>query len=157
MPDIRSQNTTRVTRSRELSNAPGDTLGFQVNVHGLVKLDAGITGEMLLDILIDALKPAEQEVNTNWPILTGASISTVRITEDEIGEKHARASIKIGGPPLEVHRDNPSRKDYAPYIEFNGSPAGRGQGTLTNAFLGNEREMKRIIKERVAELIAGLV
>jgi len=129
---------------------------MQVNVHGLVKLDEGITGAMLMDILLEALEPAEREVNANWPILTGASISTVRKSEDEIGDKHARASIKIGGVPLGVHRDNPSRKDYAPYIEFNGSPAGRGQGTLTNAFLGNEKEMKRIIKDRVAELILGL-
>lgn len=150
MADIR---VTTGRRSRE----QGTTVGFQTNVFGLAKLQVGVTGEAIAPILLEALQPALIDAKAVWPILTGASISTMKTVVVEIGPKDARANLQVGGPELIAHPDNPSKKDYAPFIEFNGSPSGRGKGALSNAFFGNDREMRRILHEGVSALVRGIL
>lgn len=147
----------RVTRNREFTTQSGSTLGMQVNVHGLVKLQAGVTGDLLAPILVDSLQPALVEAKQAWPILTGASVDSMDVVVIEIGERHARVNLQVGGDRLRNDPRNPSRKDYAPYIEYNGSPAGRGQGTMVNAFLNNEREMRHAVRDGVAQLIREIL
>src|SRR5476649_482700 len=148
-------SSIRVTRGKEFTTS--GTLGMQVNVFGLTKLQAGINGEAIAPILVDALQPALETAKGTWPILTGASIESMRVDVIEVNAKSARAVLQIGGEQLIGDPRNISRKDYAPFIEYNGSPSGRGQGSMVNAFYGNEAEMRRIIHDGVALLIAELL
>ena len=146
----------RVTTGRR-SREPGTTVGMQVNTFGLSKLQAGVTGEAIAEILLEALQPALADAKSEWPILTGASISTMETVVSEIGPTHARAVLQVNGEKLIADPRNVSRKDYAPYIEFNGSPTGRGQGAISNAIFGNDRQIRADVHAGVAALIRGIL
>jgi hypothetical protein len=154
MPGI--AKPVRITRDREFGGGYEDRLKMQVNVHGLKTLQAGITGDAIAQILMDALEPAEISARADWPVDTGASIDSIERELVEVGERHARAVLQIGGPKLLADPRNRSRKDYAPFVEFNGSPAGRGQGVMARSFYNNEKTMKQIIHNEIASLIAEL-
>ncbi len=148
--------TVRVTTGRR-SRQVGDQVGLQVNTFGLDKLQAGITGEAIAPILLEALQPALQDALAEWPVLTGASIDSMETIISEIGPKHARAVLQVGGEKLISDSRNVSHKDYAPYIEFNGSPTGRGQGAISNAIFGNDRQIRADIHAGVKALIKGVL
>ena len=93
------------------------------------------------------------EARANWPVLTGASRSTLRIEDVEVGDRRARIALGVGGPPLIEHPDNPSHRDYAPIIELIGSPLGRGKDTIRDAVYGNEDRLKQIVRERLGQEI----
>jgi len=147
---------TRVTTGRR-SRTPGDQVGMQVNVFGLTKLLEGVTGEAIAPILYNALQPALQEAQSEWPILTGASLDSMEVAISEIGPKHARAVLQVGGAKLIADSRNTSRKDYAPYIEFNGSPTGKGQGAISRAIFSNDSQIRADIKNGVAALIREIL
>ena len=160
---------TRTTLGKR-SRTPRTRMGVQVNTFSLDKLIAGITGEMLADCLLDAAQPAYDEAKENWPILTGASndsIELIKVGSSESLRRHhagsnpgkvGRVALMVGGEKLINHPDNKSHKDYAPFIELNGSPLGRGRGTLQRAIYGNEGVIKdRLavsLRARIAELVA---
>ncbi len=146
----------RITTGRR-SRETGTTVGMQVNVFGLSKLEAGVTGEAMAPILIEALEIPLAEARSEWPVLTGASLDSMEIGIVEIGPRLARAVLQVGGPVLMADPRNKSHKDYAPYIEFNGSPTGRGQGAIANAIGSNDTEIRKTIREGVAGIIQGLV
>ncbi len=148
--------TTRVTTGRR-SREPGTTVGMEVNVFGLTALEAGINGEAIAPILLEALQPALIEARGEWPILTGASIESMETVISEIGLRHARAVLQVGGAKLIADPRNVSRKDYAPFIEFNGSPTGRGQHSISNAIFGNDRQIRADVKAGIKLLIEGIV
>jgi len=148
--------SVRVTTGRR-SRAAGDQVGLQVNTFGLTKLAAGINGEAIANILYEALQPALQDARAEWPVLTGASLSTMEVAISEIGPTHARAVLQVGGEKLIAHPDNESKKDYAPFIEFNGSPTGKGQGAISNAIFGNDRQIRADVHAGIAALIRGLL
>ena len=88
--------------------------------------------------------------------MTGASIESMETVISEIGPKHARAVLQVGGDKLINDSRNTSRKDYAPFIEFNGSPTGKGQGAISNAIFGNDRQIRGDIRAGVTALIEEL-
>lgn len=145
MADIRVTHGLRPT-------SIGEPVGVQVNTFGLQRLE-GITGEDLAPILLRALEPVKEGVQRDWPRDTGASGDTIRTEVDEIGPVRARASLRVGGD--ELRRDPRNRKgiDYAPFIEFNGSPGGTPPGTILYNFSVNRAEMRRAIHEGVRQLL----
>lgn len=145
----------RVTRGNRIQTI-GAPVGVQTNTFGLQRLMAGVSGDHLEEILTDALQIPEQVVQETWPVDTGASVETVRIETDEVGPTHARVSLRIGGAPLIADPRNKKHIDYAPYIEFNGSPGGTPPGTLLYAMTSTSTEVKDYIHNRVRELIEDL-
>lgn len=143
--------TVRVLRGAR-SRVPGTTVGVQVSTFGIDELEQ-ISGSELVPILLEAMEPVRQVVAAEWPIDTGASIETLRIETDEIGIRHARVSLKIGGTPLIMDPRNTKHIDYAPYIEFNGSPRGTPPGTIAYAFSSQARLMRSLIHAGARELI----
>lgn len=139
------------------SKTPGDITGLSLNTFGLDKLQAGINGELLAEILMVAIGPAEEQAKEEWPKETHASVETIKSVVTEVGPKMARVALVVGGPELINDPRNKKHIDYAPYIEFNGSPGGTPPGTLTHAMAANEVEMKRIIRVSVAQLIEDLL
>ncbi len=135
----------------------GTTVGMEVSTFGLDKLQAGINGETIAPILVEAIQPALLEAREAWPVLTGASLSTMVAGVSEIGPHHARVVLQVGGEALITHPDNKSKKDYAPYIEFNGSPTGRGQHSISNAIYGNDKQMRQTIKNGIKALFAEVL
>jgi len=146
----------RVSRGREFSATKGTPVGMQVNVFGLAKLQAEVTGQALVPIMVEALEPALAEAKLSWPILTGASIDSMVIEVIEVLPTGARVNMQAGCHRLITDPRNKSKTDYAPFIEFNGSPSGRGQGAMTNAFYSQERQMRRTIHDGVSLLIARI-
>jgi len=136
------------------SRAVGDRTGVIVNTFNLDKLQKEVNGKALMFILFEALEPAWDQARENWPVLTGASQRSIDVVEVEEGPHVARAALQVGGDALKSDPDNMSGKDYAPYIEFNGSPSGRGQNTILHAYLDNERKMREIVHRGVSNLIA---
>lgn len=159
---------TRFTTGRRIRTT-GLPVGVHLNLFGFAKLEAGVTAPALSAILMDAGQVALVDAISNWPVDTGASQSTIKLlpvsSTDSLRSHHAggdpsrsaRVVLQVGGPELIAHKDNPKHIDYALYIEFNGSPAGRGQFTILNAILGNEVEMKAQIKAGVGSLIRSLL
>lgn len=145
MADIR---ILRGARSR----TPGTTVGVQVSTFGLDSLE-NISGAELEAIALEALEPAREQVAGEWPILTGASLDSLRTETDEIGPTHVRVSLRIGGPPLMADARNEKHIDYAPFIEFNGSPGGTPPGTIAYAMSSQARLMKSLIHSGVRDLI----
>lgn len=142
----------RVTHSK-MSRVPGTRTGIMINTFGLDKLSKDVNGDALMHISMEALIPAMTDVFENWPVQTGASRDSIHIAPIEEGDYHARAMLAVGGQQLIEDPRNRSHKDYAPYIEFNGTATVRS-GTLTRAFFSNDREMRRLIHEGVRNLIA---
>lgn len=145
MADVR---VTRGLRPRTV----GAPVGIQVSTFGLDSLRL-ITGADLLPILEGALEPAETQVREEWPVDTGASRDTLRIEADEVGAHTARVSLRIGGEPLIADARNVKHIDYAPFIEFNGSPGGSPPGILLYAMTSNARRIRDTVHEGVAKLM----
>jgi hypothetical protein len=142
----------RVTFGRR-SRQKGTTIGVQVNTFGIDKLLQEVTGDNLIPILFDAMQPSFDEAYNEWPVLTGASQSTIALVEAERGERRARVALQAGGPALITHRDNKSHKDYAPFIEFNGT-ATAAPGILVRAVYSNDSVIKQRIRDGIRALIA---
>jgi hypothetical protein len=138
------------------SRVKGEQVGMQLNVHGLTRLRLGITGEMLARIAEEAMMLAYDTAKEDWPIDTGASNDTIKIEVLEAEGKRARVALVIGGEELINDPRNKKHIDYAPYIEFNGSPGGHPPGTLAGAMALNEPEMRRIIHDGVRDMIEEL-
>lgn len=149
MANIRS--TVTGTTGKYISRTPGSRVGLQVNSFGAQKLK-GITGKDLAPIIFKAMGIAYNEAYDEWPVRTGASRDSIDLTVQEVGPKSARVALQAGGPKLIRDKRNESGKDYAPFIEFNGT-ATVSPGTLTRAVIGNQDEIKAAIREGVAELI----
>lgn len=141
----------RVSRGSRVRTV-GAPVGVQVSTFGLDRLE-GVTGADLEPILTEAMQPARDVVAADWPIDTGASIDTLRIETDEIGARHARVSLRIGGAPLIADARNTKHIDYAPYIEFNGSPGGTPPGTIAYAMSSQARLMRDLIHAGVRALL----
>lgn len=131
--------------------------GMAVNTHVMSKIANLISGSELIPILEEAIQVALEEVKATWPIDTGASISTARTLIVETNDKTARVGMTIGGTPLIEHPKNPKHIDYAPYIEFNGSPGGTAAGTIARAFAVSQEEMRDIIHVGVESLLARAI
>jgi hypothetical protein len=138
------------------SRVPGTRTGLQLNTFGLDRLAEGINGEIISEILIDAIQPAYEQAKAEWPVLTGASSDSIDVTVTEVGSNYARVALQAGGEKLKEDERNKSGKDYAPYIEYNGTPT-TPPGTLTHAMVANEPEMRRMIHASVSELIRDLL
>lgn len=138
------------------SRTPGTRAAFQVNTFGLDRLTEGITGELLAEVMVTAIQPAYEQALAEWPVITGASRDTIEVTVMEEAAKSARVALQIGGEKLRADPRNKSHKDYAPYVEFNGTPK-TPPGTLTHAMVANEPEMRRIIHSSVKQLIQDLL
>ena len=144
----------RVTIGRG-SRIPGTEAGIQVNTFGLERLLEGITGEALEPILHQALEPSFEEAHGNWPVLTGASRDSMRVETIEVGQRMARVALLVGGDQLKSDPRNPSGKDYAPFIEYNGTPT-TPPGTLSYAIHSHEQEMRDTIHAGVSLLVQEL-
>lgn len=133
------------------SRTPGSRTAIQVNAFGMKALE-GITGAEIAEVLMAAMQPAKEHALIEWPILTGASRDTIGLEVTEVGEKFARVALVAGGKQLIEDPRNKSKKDYAPFIEFNGTPT-TTPGTLTSAVIITEQDRKRIIREGLAAII----
>jgi len=146
---------------RVTTGGPGDyfygDVGIRVNTFGMKKLQAGVTGEMLMPIMLEAIEPARLDAFTNWAYLTGASRDSIEVVPLEVGPRVARAALQVGGDKLINDPRNVQHKDYAPYLEFNGSPGGTPPGILSMAFHNNDAAMRAAIHAGVARLIQGLI
>lgn len=146
----------RVTRGgmgvREISHAAGTPVGIGINTFAIRALRNKLTGRNLVPILKRALRPALQQAQDEWPVLTGASRDSIRLQVAEISEHTARVALTAGGPQLMEDERNKSGKDYAPFIEFNGT-ATAPAGILTSAVETNYTDIVDTIHEGVNELI----
>jgi hypothetical protein len=147
MADIR---TTFGRRSRE----QGTVVGVKVNTFGLDRLQASFTGDRLAPILVEALQPSFNEAYAEWPVLTGASRDSIDIVVAEVLERAARVALQAGGPTLIANPLNTSHKDYAPFIEFLGTPTA-APGILVRAIYSNQDAIKQRIRDGVKALIAS--
>lgn len=147
MADIRVLRKSRV-------QTVGSPVGMQVSSFGLEKL-MGVSGSDMEPLAHEALLPAFTQVQSEWPVLTGASLDSLRIETDEVGPTHVRVSLRIGGVPLIADPRNTTHKDYAPFIEFNGSPGGTPPGTILYAMSANDRLMRTMLHEGVTALLAS--
>lgn len=144
---------TRTTFGRR-SRAPGEQVGVQINLFGLNKLEAAVTGDKLAEILLYAAQPAYDEAHADWAVDTGASRDSLELGVAEIMPRAARVVLQAGGEKLISDPRNRSKKDYAPFLEFNGSPSGSmGPGTIQRAVYSNDRVIKDRIREGVSRLI----
>lgn len=139
-----------------MSHTPGDRVGLQVNTFGMDRLIEGLTGDMLVPILVEGIQPAYFQLLATWPILTGASRDSAEVVVTEVGARFARVALLIGGPKLISDPRNKSGKDYTPFVEFNGTPK-TPAGTLLNAMIDNQPEMRDYIHKQVGDLIRELV
>lgn len=144
-----------------MSREPGTITGLQINAFALRNLITGLTGDALAPIVFEAAQPAYLQALAEWPVyqgrdhIGGASRDSIEVVTTEITDRVARVAITVGGPQLIADPRNKSHKDYAPYVEFNGTsktPA----GTLTHAVFANQDEAVEYIHEMAAKLIEGL-
>jgi len=154
MADIRV-TTTPVSRTPTPSGFQGQ-VGVRLNTFGMSKLEIGVNGEALAEITLDALQPSLQEALGNWPVLTGASRDSLSTDIIEIGPRMARAVLQVGGEKLINDSRNKSHRDYAPYIEFNGT-ATAPPGIIFSAVEGRRDEIRAEIHSKVSELIRSLL
>lgn len=138
------------------SRVAGTQVAFQVNTFGMTKLEAGITGEVMEPILIEAMQPALEQAKEDWPKDTHASVETLEVVTMEIGPKVARVALQIGGERLIADPRNLKHIDYAPYVEYNGT-AKTPPGTLTHVMAMNEKVMKQMIHAGVKRMIEELL
>ncbi len=159
MSDIRV--TTGGIDQRYVSRTPGTATGLQVNTFALQKLKGGLTGEALAPIALEAMQPAYLQALAEWPVyegrdhIGGASRDSIEVGISEIGPTNVRVVLQAGGPQLIEDPRNRSKKDYAPFIEFNGTKT-TPPGTLTHAIVGNEIEMRQYLHEMAGKLIRDL-
>lgn len=138
-----------------ISREEGVRVGLQINTFGMSKLIEAINGEALRNILVEAMDLAYRQAVAEWPVDTGASRDSIDVEVTDVGLRSARVALFAGGDKLRHDSRNPSGRDYAPYIEFNGT-ASAPPGILIHAMIANESDMKNIIKERIADLIRRL-
>jgi hypothetical protein len=142
----------RVTTGRR-SRQPGSQIGLQTNVFSLKRLVDAVSGDVLAALLVMALQPALEDAKAEWPVLTGASLDSMEIVTTEVGSTFARVALAVGGQKLISDSRNKSGRDYAPFIELNGSPTGRGKGAILHAVIGNDPYIRRTVHEAVSEII----
>lgn len=152
MADIRT--TISGIGGKYPSRVAGTPTGIQLNTFGLQKIRERIRGSQLAPILVNAMQPTKEQAVADWPRITGASGDSIRVEVEEEGSYYARVSLKAGGEQLINDPRNKSHKDYAPFIEFNGTST-TPPGTMTHAMITNEAQMKERIKEGVALLLLG--
>lgn len=138
------------------SKVPGDPTGFGVNTFLLDKLKAAMDGEALAPLVLDAVEPAKEQALAEWPVDTGASRSTIRTEIVETGPHFARAALIVGGIALIEHPDNKSHKDYAPFIEFNGTSK-TPPGTLSNAVFDTSDAMKERLADNIRAYLQEII
>lgn len=138
------------------SRTPGDITAVQMNTFGLQKLIEGVNGEALSIIALEAWQPALEIAREDWPKDTHASVESMELVIIEIGDKHCRVALQVGGEKLRQDERNKSGEDYAPYIEFNGTST-TSPGTITHAVHSTEAEAKAKLREGVAVLIRELI
>lgn len=138
------------------SRVKGSKAALSINTFGMQKLHEGINGEAIAAILLEAAQPAFDQAFAEWPRDTNASVETLELVVYEVGEKNARVALQIGGPALIEDPRNKKHIDYAPFVEFNGTPK-TPPGTMTHAIHANEEEIKRRIREGLRVLIEGLL
>ena len=143
--------TVRTTVGRR-SRVPGTLIGVQLNTFRMRRLEALLSGEELAPILLEASQPAMDQAVSEWPVLTGASRDSISLDLIEVGANRARVALQAGGPKLINDARNKSGKDYAPFIEFNGT-ATAPPGIIIGAIFDNEVEIKQRIRAAVVELI----
>jgi len=149
MADVR---VTTGTRSR----LPGTQVGVQLNTFGMSRLEAGVTGEAIVDILLKAMGPSFDQAVSEWPVQTGASRDSISLDVVEAAAVRARVVLQAGGEKLINDSRNVSHKDYAPFIEFNGT-ATAPPGILLNSVFGRDAEIRDEVHSGVTELVRGLV
>lgn len=130
---------------------PGTKTAIEVNAFGLQALQ-GITGEEIAEILLYALEPAREMAIEEWPKQTYASVETIGLEVTEIGAKSARVALVAGGEKLINDPRNKSHKDYAPFIEFNGTST-TPPGTLTSSVILTDRERQQRLRDGLAMLL----
>jgi hypothetical protein len=155
MADVRF--STLGYAGRDYSRTPGTKVGVRLNLYGMSKLQAGVTGQALSVILLEAAQPCLDQALGEWPVDTGASRDSIELAVVGVEERKARVALQAGGEKLIDDPRNKKHIDYAPFIEFNGSPAGRGQATLLNAVLDNHQIVRDAIHDRVGALIRELI
>ncbi len=154
MADIRT--TVRGIGGRFQSRVPGTQVGFQINTFGLQKLAEGVTGEGLAAVLLESASIAWQQAVDEWPVWTGASRDSIDLSIQEVGDRFARVILSAGGEKLIADLRNKSHKDYAPFIEFNGTQTAPA-GILTGAVIDNQDEIASRNRAGVARLIQELL
>jgi len=137
------------------SRVPGTLVGVQLNTFKMRKLEAALSGAELAPILLDAAQPAFEQAVSEWPVQTGASRDSISLDVIEIASSRARIALQAGGQKLINDARNKSRKDYAPFIEFNGT-ATAPPGILVGSLFGNLDEIKARIRTGVANHIRGV-
>lgn len=147
----------RVTTGRR-SRTPGTTVGIEVNTFGLKRLQEGVTGEFMAEVLVEAGQPAYNDAYSEWAVLTGASRDSLELVVTEVGPTFARVALQAGGEKLMSDPRNPKGEDYAPFLEFNGSPSGsQSPGAIARAIFSNDGVMRQIIHNKIAERVQELV
>jgi len=131
----------------------GSMISVSVDTTVLQSIE-NISGDDLLPIILDAIEPSMEIAKSQWPVLTGASIESFEVTGEVTGERKAHGQLQVGGAKLISDSRNDKHIDYAPFIEFNGSPTGLGKDAVFNSFVGRADEMKRMIRDGVQRLIA---
>jgi hypothetical protein len=125
----------------------------QINTFGFQKLQTVLTGEALADILMDEAQPSLEQAQSEWPVWTGASRDSIELAVSEVGDHHARVVLQAGGEKLISDPRNKSHKDYAPFIEFNGTKTAPA-GILMDAVYGRDTELRSGIHNAVGRLIS---
>lgn len=148
MADIR---VTIGSRSRE----PGTRVGVQLNTFGLKRLEAGINGEALAGITLEAAQPMLEQALSDWPVWTGASRDSLELTVEEVSAHLARIRLQAGGQRLIEDARNEKHIDYAPYIEFNGTKTAP-PGILAYAVHSQAAEFRAKVHAGVSALIAEM-
>lgn len=134
-----------------MGRVPGTRVGIQANYFGLTALE-GITGEDLAPLLMSAMRIAEVEALMEWPKDTHASVETIELQLMDVGAKRARVALVAGGQRLIEDPRNRSGKDYAPFIEFNGTKTA-APGTLSRAVIANDTAIKAEVASGIRMLI----
>lgn len=141
----------RVTFGRR-SRVPGTDVGINVNTFGAERLLGMLTGPQLEAILHEAIVPAFEQLKQDWPILTGASSDTIRIETVEIGARHARVALLVGGEALIADARNEKHIDYAPFVEFNGTSK-TPPGTMAYAMHSNQAQIRQTIHAMIGQVL----
>ena len=145
----------RVTTGRP-SREPGTQVGMAINTFGLAKLQGAVNSQVMAEIATEALQPAYRDCYDGWAVLTGASRDSISVDTIEVGPTFARVALQAGGEKLIADPRNKSHKDYAPYLEFNGSPSGsQPAGLIVHSIFSNDREMRQIIHDGIKRVIEG--
>lgn len=130
----------------------GSQVGVSVSTFGLDKLIEGVTGQMMAEVGVKALQVAYEEAQEAWPVQTGASKDSMEVVAAEVGSRHARVRLQVGGQKLISDPRNKSHRDYAPFIEFNGT-ATAPAGIIRDAIYLNDREIKEEIRQGLRDRI----